>query len=504
MKKITLFVAALAAVCSCNKSEVPTVEAQNNGEAFIITAESVVCDQTKVTMGEKTGSVYPISWSESGERVFLREVVRDTDPAKTTTADTGSVSFTKIDAKTAKFVFQLAPQTKETVYDYAAVYPCNPDGIKKDLTHGVRQGGSDAKNRVSYMLNHTVSQVPLADRPDPTTHILMAVDTSRSAQAESLNLNFKYVVGFGKMTVKNFPALASGETVSKITVTVPVAQKMTGRKYHYFKANTDGSHKAGDIIPYSSTTVMNYVMIDPKNITFNTTGFDVWFTTYPIELVKDDIVSLKVETSDSTYTANIALSKALKFQSGVVSEFIYDYEKGQPKKETKTLTFDFENTALTDWPTATGWANDSCKMVCTFPLDKVNYEFTLQSCTAKDVKIWYGVSGSSVTSIILGGRYRYLGFPVLTGYKLVKFEAPLSLTSSKSSRKIAIVDYVEMTVADPAYNVGGCTNSVVANTPNAVTTFNLTGTKANTRYYLYCALTSWGTNKITLTYEKVD
>lgn len=502
MKKLVLFAAALAAVLSCSKDFTPT-ETQTEVKTVEIVASSTVGTQSKVTMGAKEDNLYPVSWNESGECVFLREVVREAE----SNADCGSSAFTKVEAKKANFTFSLEAKTTESTYDYAAVYPCAPDNYKTSLTHGVRYGGTDAKNRVSYILNHEQSQVPLAAAPDPSTHILVAMDLNRPSQATSLNLDFQYVVGFGKMTVKNFPALASGETVSKVTITVPESKKMTGRKYHYFHENSDSSHKTGDVIDYSSSTVKNFVMLDPKNISFNTTGFDVWFTTYPIELVANDIVSLKVETSVKTYTANITLSKTLKFEAGKVSEFVYDYEKGQPQAETKTLTFDFSK-CPEGWPSGEDEYKSKDHSTKTLPyvLAGVTYNFTSAVCldlAAKSTRsIAWGYDGTNEQSYFVSQPERFFGLPAIEGWKLITVKFTQACGTNES-RKVCITSAVtDQKKQSTAYVSGGEPQAVT--TQGTEYTYNLTGTQANTVYYWAPTAKGNGFATLTLVYEKVS
>lgn len=498
MKKIALFVAALAAVCSCSKNEMTTVD----GKTVTIVAESNIDNGTKVTMGAKDNGVYPMSWNESGECVFLREVVR----SAASNADCGSSAFKKIDAKTASFTFTLESKTTESTYDYAAVYPCDPTDYKTSLDHGVRYGGTDAKNRVSYILNHEKSQLPLADAPDPATNIMVATALNFPSQPASLALDFNYVVGFGKMTVKNFPALAAGETVSKITITVPEDQKMTGRLYHYFHENSDGTHKAGDIIPYSSTTVKNFVMVDPKNITFNTTGFDVWFTSFPVSLVADDYLSLSFETSVKTYTANIKLTKQFKIEAGKVSEFVYDYEKGQPQAETKTLTFDF-STCPEGWPSGADEYKSKDHSTKTLPyvLGGVTYNFISAVCldlaSTSTRSIAWGYDGSNAQNYFVAQPERFFGLPAIEGWKLVTFKFTQACSTNKD-RKVCVTSAItNQKQQSAAYVTGGEPQAVT--TQGTEYTYNLTGTQANTVYYFAPTAKGNGFATITLVYEKV-
>lgn len=328
MKKTLFTIMAAALILSaCQKYGQP-VNAEKEADTITVTATATNATETKVTMGAKAGDAYQMSWNNS-ECTFLREIIIPKSGKDTTSSYYGSSSFTKKDAHSGSFSYNLTAASTEGTYDYVSVYPCDPTDPKTSLTNGVRYGGALLNVRISYMLSHETPQVPTETGPDNSTHIYMATDMGKSAQATSITLNYKSVVSYGKMTVRNFPALAAGETVSKITVTAP-GKIMTGRLFHYFRAGA--AHAVDDIIPYSITTVKPYVTIDPQNITFNTTAFNVWFTTFPFDMVAGDKLNLTVETSLKTYNVSLTISKPISFTAGKVSEFTYNYTKADPIK----------------------------------------------------------------------------------------------------------------------------------------------------------------------------
>ena len=492
MKKYLSILAAFAAIVACTKTQDPTPGPTPEPEPAVVDVVS-----TATLVGNDI-----FEWN-AAEVTYLRLVVMPANGSDTTTAHIASTSFTRKSANVGEYKFTLDTVKTAGVYNYVAVYPSLADP-KGSPTHGVRYGGTDSKNRVSYILNHTVNQVPAADGPERSTFICMAQNTGLTAQPENLPLEFRPVVGFAKMTVKNFPALATGETVSKITVTAPAEKIMTGRVYHYFR--DAAGYKAGDVIKYNDANVKNYVMIDPKNITFNTTGFDVWFTSFPVELAAGEALALKVETSASEYTANLSLAGGLKIEAGKVAAFEYDYEAGQPKAETMTLTFDF-STCPAGWPSGSEEYKSKDHTTKTHPyvLGGTTYTFTTAVCldlaATSTRSIAWGFDGTNAQSYFVSQPERFFGLPAIEGWKLITFKFTQAC-SSNTSRKVCITSAVtNQTKQSEAYVQGG--------EPQAVTgqgteyTFNLSGTAANTVYYFAPTAKGNGFATITLVYEKV-
>lgn len=169
--------------------------------------------------------------------------------------------------------------------------------------------------------------------------------------------------------------------------------------------------------------------------------------------------------------------------------------------EKKTLVFDFTGTAQEGWPTKDHWGSveeapfPDSTVVYTM-VDKTKYNFVLSCCqAATESRIaWTG------TGVTLYAAQRFLGLPVVKGYRLFAVKC-VQGTTPRTSRKGAITDRVTQTTADPYHPTSGG-ESVVWDTANV--SYYLDETKADTMYYLACTAGGIGTSVMTLIYEKVE
>ena len=493
MKKTLFYLCALscAALISCNK-ENQTPEAVGNGTIKVIVDATSEEGGAKAYMAELSDSKYPVYWND------VEYASIDEFTGTTKSQEVYSDSFVKDSQNPAKGKFTFTMAAKEgSSFDYYVITPGKSSTPGADNpTHGWR--GCKTGN-ISYLVNHTVDQVPLADRPDPTTHIMLATSKGHTTQQTSFNLEFKHIVSYGKMTITNFPALAQGETVTKITITAPAGKYLSGRYYEDIQT--------GERTPYNANNIKNYVTINPQNITFNTTGFDVWFTCHTVDLAKDDILSVKVETSVKTYEGNLKISKALSFKAGVVSAFTYNWTKSQPQAETKTLTFDFSKLPNEEWPhgatdynaTVTGGVESEYYYV----LDEVSYGFStalVSDVASSKRSIAWGYNGTKEVEYMVMQPQRFFGLPAISGWKLIKVKMVQAL-SSDSSRKLGITAAISAQNKQQ-YVKGG--EVMVVGTNGTEYTFNLTESVANTRYYMAPTAKASGFDALTLVYEKVE
>lgn len=488
MKKSFAFIAALAALVSCNKVEGTLEEKTVN-----VSVDAVLPEAVKAQFGTLTSGAYPMVWTDSESAL----IIEFADGVK---KELGFSSYTKTSDTQASFGFEL-PEKAASNYDYYVTTP-----FAGTTMCGARNGGtppSGFEGAISYALLHAANvQTPLADAPDPTTHIMVASQKGLAAQPEKLSLSFQSVVSYGKMKITEFPALAAGETVSKIVITAPVGTLMRGRIWR----NPDGSLKE-----YSTGAQSNFINVDPKNITFNTTGFDVWFTTFPFALKKDDVLDVSVTTNVKTYTASITLSKALKFEEGKVSSFTYNWTKGQPEPGgDKVLTFDFTGEAQEGWPTAAGWNGTTVKgssKTCTFTLsEKEKYDFTLcEPVFAVGCKIYWDNANHYFA---FGAQYRYLAFPLIEGYAIK--EAKCTVAKAISTSAVAIMDHFFTTEQDAkdaasddvtAYCVAPQSWNAASGT---IRTYTIGATDPAKQYYLYCKSKGAAMAKLVLTYSPVE
>ena len=94
---------------------------------------------------------------------------------------------------------------------------------------------------------------------------------------------------------------------------------------------------------------------------------------------------------------------------------------------------------------------------------------------------------------------RYLGLPIIEGYRLVTVAAKHGTTAK--ARKVGVASEIVGSKSAPSYAQGGDLRSATF-AVGEVITFNLTDTDAATRYYLYTG-SGIGFSNITLTYEPV-
>lgn len=493
MKKTLFCICALSCVAfvSCNKSG-QTPEAAEETTIRVVANATAGTGGSKAYMAEFSEGAYPVFWNETE----LASIDEFTGTTKSQEIYCDSFVKDDLDASKGSFSFTLASKEGDS-FDYYVITPGKSSAQgAQNPTHGWR---ACKTGNISYIINHTVNQLPLADRPDPTTHVMVATSKGHTTQQTSLDLQFKHIVSYGKMTITDFPALAPEETVNLITITFPSDKWVSGRLYENIQT--------GELTKYNDNNVKNYVTIDPANITFNTTGFDVWFTCFALELAKDDILSVKVETSADTYVGNLQISKPLSFKKGIVSAFTYNWTKSQPKAETKTLTFDF-STCPEGWPSGADEYKSKDHSTKTLPyvLGGVTYNFISAVCLdlaeTSTRSIAWGFDGTNAQSYFVSQPERFLGLPAIEGWKLVTFKFTQACSTNKD-RKVCVTSAItNQKQQSAAYVTGGEPQAVT--TQGTEYTYNLTGTQANTVYYFAPTAKGNGFATITLVYEKVE
>ena len=154
-----------------------------------------------------------------------------------------------------------------------------------------------------------------------------------------------------------------------------------------------------------------------------------------------------------------------------------------PMMTDMELTFDFSDASkMALWPTEANRANYAVDtpVPCVYELDGVNYTFILADPHDSKLNLPYFNTANDMNRLTVTTQ-RYLGFPVIDGYKLVKvsFVAPTEGTNCAISSDIA------SGTADPTFVEGGAKAKV--------TSFDLKSTEAGKQYYLKV----WGAYAIT-------
>ena len=467
---------ALLPLFSCGKVKEEESAAESSGDMLVCTA-GLTAPATRVEFGALSAGVRPLTWSATGEAVWVGEF-KDGAHSQHTTSTGYEVD--ALDASKAVFQYSLEADAEAATYDYAVIYP----SVRSYSTQFESHAG-----KISYGMDGSVVQHPTSSGPDSDCMVLTAFSTGHSSQQGHIDLAFEHQTAYCRMTFKNFPALAGGETLDLVTVTTPSGKNLTGRRWHNI---SDGT-----VTPHSATP-FNYAKISAENLTPNTSAFDVWFSCFPVELAVDEVLTVTAKTSLNTYEAEITLKKAFSLTKGEISAFTLDWSKYQ----TKVLSFDFSGTPLDGWPTT----NASESLGCVYPLNGVNYAFDLTApASASSGYPYWKTDG---TGLILT-RYRYIGLPAISGYKLTKIVATNGKDAA-GSVGVGVANQVEETGIFPdksgghGYVTGGTLQSWSA-TAGIDYTYRLSGTSANTEYYLIGGTSTGNFIKaLTLTYEKVE
>ncbi len=180
--------------------------------------------------------------------------------------------------------------------------------------------------------------------------------------------------------------------------------------------------------------------------------------------------------------------------------------------EKKALHFDFSGEPQEGWPAADKWKTGSADnpvpgdtLVVYCHSDGNDYKFFLTDVgNAMQARVcWDKAKGG----LVWYAGWRYVGLPALERFKLVRVSGVMCL-GTNSKRKAGVVENVaptnvDISIEDAHVFVSGG-ESTGWTTKDETYTFNLEGTKANTRYYLLCTATSIGVSSLDLVYEKVE
>lgn len=215
-------------------------------------------------------------------------------------------------------------------------------------------------------------------------------------------------------------------------------------------------------------------------------GTDYYVAVRPTSIEDGFSVSLNGELV-KTYDIR-ELKRNTVYNLGVLS---LPEKEDTPEGQTKVLTFDFTSRPA-GWPNADGWTGDSDSF--NYVLDGITYEFLCADCLdGTSNRTFWNKNGY----IVLNATGRYLGLPVLDGYRLTSVS--LKHGTSAKTRKVAIASEIVDSKSTPAFVEGGELRAeTFAVGANIV--FNLTGTEFGTRYYVYTA-SGIGFTSITLTYD---
>ncbi len=274
---------------SCTKSDV--AEVLGGKQIKVVAHATNGTPDTKVVVTPNEDGTYASVWGDE-ESIKIFEVA--VAGKETKLAAVTSDSYTKsTDGKTADFGFSLEAVDADN-YDYYAISPASAWGASNPKKDGI------------YVKLPTV-QTPGVDAVDPTSIVVLAKDLAYDAQPEELQLAFRHVTAYGKMTLANAP-VKSGETVKSIVITAADKALAGGFDYVY----SDGS-----LSPGSSSS--------SNSITLNTNSLEnVWFAVEPVAFEAGEVMTVAIVTDQNTYTRDITFASAKSFKAGHVAKMTVD------------------------------------------------------------------------------------------------------------------------------------------------------------------------------------
>lgn len=282
-----LFMAITAlTLVGCSKDEIaPMLPTEEVSIQF--NAQSA---ETRTAFGTPTEGVYPTLWTANQSVKISLNLASAKDVTSMTVAD---------DQKSAHFEATISDDNSGA-YTFYALSPA--------VAH-------NSTTSTYWSVKIPETQTPLENSCDEAAQILLAKSETTATLPTSVDLRFKHVTAYGKLTLKNLPADVK---VSSIALTSDV--EISGRFNYLFESNTLAVNSAS------------------KTLTIHTDKTsDVWFAIAPVDLSGKPL-KVVVTTDRGVITKEIAkLPATCDFNAGVVSNItlnMSDLPIVEPEKYT--------------------------------------------------------------------------------------------------------------------------------------------------------------------------
>ncbi len=285
MMNLWMLVAVAALASACSKQDTEGFE----GATATKTIEFVATDAGGRTIfGEPNGDNYPVLWQEGDNVRANLNFEYDTEGTKSLFVGNGSVAVTpSADQKSATFKLDLSSVTQQAPYTFYV--HTNPSAWKHTYDE------PNGKFRVQL----PVAQTATATSCDTKAQLLFAKSETMDALPSKINLQFKHLTAYGKISLKNI-----GGTAKTVVLTF---EKKVAQNFWYNAAT-------GEISEGAQST-----------ITVTTSSSDVWFAALPADLSGTKL-TLKVTTAEgATFSKDITLKEGCELKSGRIAKFSVDF-----------------------------------------------------------------------------------------------------------------------------------------------------------------------------------
>lgn len=295
---VTLIAAAAILFTGCTKDQTETEFGTTGNKIKLIASANTPETATRTVIGDRTDQgTYPVYWNDENEALAIVETVDGKDSEAIRTGE-----YTLSEDKTgADFSFELTENNNVAAFDYYACYPFSAFA------------SISTSSRI-MQVNIPMLQRQAANSADPNASILFACDTGHNSQPSALNLNFRHVVAYAKMTVTGLP-VTSNTAVDNVTFTA--AENSLSGEYWYYYDNPDGSKDGGN-----SDNVVS-INVD-GTVNDGSQDFVIWFACMPTSVGSSFTVSIQADSKIYTRDVTIPDGRAIDFIAGQVSAFTVD------------------------------------------------------------------------------------------------------------------------------------------------------------------------------------
>lgn len=472
MKKINsiLLAAVTMALAACVAESVPQANNPNpTPETEVIPGPTVFTVSVGKAVLDLNGESKPQTFWENGDAISIYSS-NDTDLS----AAAGHKYVTSLAANATEASFELdGGSTVLPSGDYLATYPY------RSAARGV---------------NFSVSPRRVAAVDVPNSQTLVAGTYDRKAcpmvafaPEGSSSLLFRNAAALLKFRVSENNIVAG-------RIEVDAADKISGR----FRADVDVTSYIPDLVTYTGQTYYSYIDFTIDGSTALATGTDYYVAVRPTSLTSDLKIYLNgnlVKTINASQLA--AIQRNQIYNLGTLTTPATPIEK--------KLFFDFTGAALSGWPTAgnTMSTNQAGGLGCVYPLYGTDYTFILADCTgASGRKVYWSQTATYGHRLVFENAERYVGFPAITGYKLVHVRcesAQLNDGAASTAPQMGITSDIVASKGTPTYVTGGELQTWATGNNHEAYDYELSGTEGNTVYYLFCKIKG-GFRNCTLTY----
>ncbi|MCQ2170487.1 MAG: chitobiase/beta-hexosaminidase C-terminal domain-containing protein [Bacteroidales bacterium] len=294
---------------SCAKVEEKSLSSEKGTLKVELTA-STDTPATKVTIGSKDGTKYPVTWDAEGESVTMIEVRHGEKVNESSISSEEEYTLSQ-DKKTAKFSFKLEEANADS-YDYLFVYPAST-------------GFNKTQDPMTLTLSLPLSQTSAQNSADPKAVFLFSSVMGKTSQQTSFSTNFEAISAIGKMTLKNLP-IEAGEKIENVSITAE-GKDLSGKSWYVYE---DGTFN------HASSGANDKVSVDVKSIT-TSSDFTFWFSCWPCSFAAGDKLTIVATTDKTTYTREITMT-AKELKAGNVNTIAVDMSSAVKPTTNETFT----------------------------------------------------------------------------------------------------------------------------------------------------------------------